>query len=54
MGIDPRKVKHLAMAAPLGNMHADRIEQRGESLAATRQQFALMPEFAGLRDQDAP
>ncbi len=27
--------------------------ERGESLAATRQPFALMPEFGGLRDQDA-
>lgn len=53
MGIDPSKVKHLEMAAPLGNLHAPRIEQRGESLAATRQHFALMPEFTGLRDQDA-
>ena len=42
-----------SMAAPLGNLHAPGIEQRGEPLTAIRQPFALMPEFAGLRDQDA-
>lgn len=53
MGIDPLKVKHLAMAAPLGTLRSDEIEQRGEALTAIRQAFTLMPEFAGLRDQDA-
>lgn len=49
MGIDPMRVRHLAMAAPLGTADPNAIGHRGESIAETRQQFQLMPEFASLR-----
>jgi len=49
MGIDPARVRHLAMAAPLGNLHSSSIEQRGESITALAQSFELLPQFAHLR-----
>jgi uncharacterized protein (DUF362 family) len=49
MGIDPEKIDYLRMGASLGHIHAERIEQRGESVAAVRTNFALLPEFQHLR-----
>jgi uncharacterized protein (DUF362 family) len=49
MGIDPRQVKHLALAAPLGNVDPVAIQHRGELLEALIQDFALMQEFEHLR-----
>lgn len=49
MGIEPARVKHLALASPLGNIVEGRIEHLGESVARLRQPFELIPAFAGLR-----
>jgi uncharacterized protein (DUF362 family) len=49
MGIDPEKVEYLRMAADLGHVHPGRIEQRGETIASVRTNFALIEEFSGLR-----
>ncbi len=49
MGIDPEKVDYLRMAANLGHVHGSRIQQRGESVASVRTNFALLDEFQGLR-----
>jgi len=49
MGIDPEKIDYLALAATLGHVHVDRIEQRGETIASVRTNFALLEAFRGLR-----
>jgi len=49
MGIDPEKMDYLRMAANLGHVHTDRIEQRGETIAAVQTNFALMEEYKYLR-----
>ena len=49
MGIDPEKVEYLAMAADLGHIHPPRIEQRGETVASVRSNFALIDEYKELR-----
>jgi uncharacterized protein (DUF362 family) len=49
MGIDPEKMDYLRMAANLGHIHPERIEQRGETIASVRTNFALMPEYKNLR-----
>ena len=49
MGIDPEKVEYLRMAADLGHVHPQRIEQRGETIASVQTNFALIEEFSGLR-----
>ncbi len=49
MGIDPERVDYLRMAANLGHVHAGRIEQRGESVASVRTNFALIDEYQRLR-----
>ena len=49
MGIDPGKVEYLRMAADLGHVHPERIEQRGESISSVRTNFVLIDEFSGLR-----
>ncbi len=49
MGIDPEKVEYLRMAAGLGHVRGSRIQQRGESIASVRTNFALIDEFKGLR-----
>jgi uncharacterized protein (DUF362 family) len=49
MGIDPEKIDYLRMAADLGHVHAPRIEQRAESIAAVQTNFTLIPEYQGLR-----
>ena len=49
MGIDPEKVDYLRLGANLGHVHAERIEQRGETVAAVRTNFELIDEYKGLR-----
>jgi uncharacterized protein (DUF362 family) len=49
MGIDPEKVDYLRMAADLGHVHPERIEQRGETIASVHSNFALIDEFQQLR-----
>jgi uncharacterized protein (DUF362 family) len=49
MGIDPEKIQYLRMAASLGHVHSNRIEQRAESVASVATKFELLPEFSDLR-----
>ncbi len=49
MGIDPEKIDYLRMAADLGHVHPERIEQRGETIASVQTNFALMEEYKYLR-----
>jgi len=49
MGIDPAKLEYLTMAPELGHIDAMRIEQRAESPAAVRTDFALTDRFSHLR-----
>jgi len=49
MGIDPEKVNYLRMAANAGHIHPERIEQRGETIASVRSNFALIDDFKDLR-----
>jgi uncharacterized protein (DUF362 family) len=49
MGIAPERVDYLQMAADLGHIAENRIEQRGENAAAVRTPFAMLPKFDKLR-----
>jgi uncharacterized protein (DUF362 family) len=49
MGINPEKVDYLRMAADLGHIHAQRIDQRGETVASVHTNFALIDEYKDLR-----
>lgn len=49
MGIDPEKVSYLRMAADLGHLRANRIDQRGECIASVHTNFALIDDFKDLR-----
>ena len=49
MGVDPEKVEYLGMAADLGHVHPERIEQRGETVDSVHTNFALLDEFSRLR-----
>jgi uncharacterized protein (DUF362 family) len=49
MGIDPEKMGYMQLAADLGHVHAGRIEQRGETIASVRTNFALIDEYKALR-----
>lgn len=49
MGIHPEKVEYLRLAADIGHVHAERIEQRGETIASVQTNFALIDEFQFLR-----
>jgi uncharacterized protein (DUF362 family) len=49
MGIDPEKMGYMRLAADLGHVHAGRIEQRGETIASVRTNFALIDEYKALR-----
>ena len=49
MGIHPEKVSYLRMAADLGHVHPERIEQRGETIASVQTNFALADDFKDLR-----
>jgi uncharacterized protein (DUF362 family) len=49
MGLIPGKVKYLAQAGTLlGHVNADKIEQRGESIASVRTTFAVVEGFRYL------
>jgi uncharacterized protein (DUF362 family) len=51
MGLRPEKVKYLAGAGTLlGHLAAEKIEQMGESIASVRTPFAVLKDFAGLRE----
>ncbi|HLG95445.1 MAG TPA: DUF362 domain-containing protein [Bryobacteraceae bacterium] len=49
MGIDPEKIEYLTLAADLGHVHTDRIEQRGEQISQVRTNFALIDAYKDLR-----
>src|ERR1700682_2925822 len=50
MGLAPERIKYLASAGTmLGHVNADKIQQVGENIAAVQSTFAVLPEFAGLR-----
>ena len=49
MGIDPEKIDYLRLAADLGHVRAGRIEQRGETVAQVRTNFALIDAYKNLR-----
>jgi uncharacterized protein (DUF362 family)/phosphoserine phosphatase len=49
MGVDPEKVEYLRLTADIGHVRAERIEQRGESIASVRNDFTLIDDFKGLR-----
>jgi uncharacterized protein (DUF362 family) len=49
MGIDPEKMTYLRMAAGLGHVHPERIEQRGETVSSVQTNFALIDEYKDLR-----
>jgi uncharacterized protein (DUF362 family) len=48
IGIDPALVKHLALAAPLGNLDNRKCEFKGESPEALWQKFRLQTGFRAL------
>jgi len=49
MGLNPGRVKYLAQAGTLlGHVQAEKIEQRGESIASVRTPFAVLDEFRQL------
>ncbi len=49
MGLDPEKLEYLRMAREIGHIDENRIEQRGETIAAVRSPFALIEEFQHVR-----
>jgi uncharacterized protein (DUF362 family) len=49
MGIDADKIEYLRLARGRGHVDEVRIEQRGESIAAVRNPFALIEEFRHVR-----
>jgi len=49
MGIDPEKIDYLKLAASLGHVPANRIDQRGETIASVRTNFELVKEYSNLR-----
>ncbi len=49
MGIDPERLEYLRLTAARGHLQADRIEQRAESIATVRTNFALIPSLQTLR-----
>jgi uncharacterized protein (DUF362 family) len=49
MGIDPEKLTYLRQAADVGHVHPARIDQRGETIASVRTNFALIDEYKNLR-----
>jgi uncharacterized protein (DUF362 family) len=49
MGIDPMRIEYLRLASSLGQINAERIEQRGEPIAKVHTPFELIPEFRHVR-----
>jgi uncharacterized protein (DUF362 family) len=51
MGLAPERVKYLSQAGTmLGHVKADKIQQRGENVAAVRTPFAVLQEFRALAE----
>ncbi|MEO7653699.1 MAG: DUF362 domain-containing protein [Bryobacteraceae bacterium] len=49
MGIDPLQIEYLQLAASRGHLLLDRIEQRGEAIAAVHTPFALIDSMRHFR-----
>ena len=49
MGIDPARVSYLQLAEASVDLDEARIPMRGERWRTVRSNFALLPQFAGLR-----
>jgi uncharacterized protein (DUF362 family) len=49
MGIDPERLEYLRLAAGRGHLSIDRIDQRGETIATVRSDFALIQNLQALR-----
>ena len=49
MGIDPERLEYLRLTAARGHLLAEHIDQRAESAAAVRTNFALPASLKGLR-----
>jgi uncharacterized protein (DUF362 family) len=49
MGIDPERLEYLRLSAERGHLRPDRIEQRAESVASVRTDFALIDNLRALR-----
>jgi hypothetical protein len=49
MGLDPTWLQYLRLAAERGHILPDRIEQRAESIASVRTNFALIDNFQAFR-----
>ena len=49
MGLDPERVDYLMHASAYGHLLTERIEQRGEPVAAVQTDFSLRQEFQHLR-----
>jgi uncharacterized protein (DUF362 family) len=45
MGLDPQYLQYLRLTAERGHVHADRIEQRAESIASVRTNYVLIDSF---------
>jgi uncharacterized protein (DUF362 family) len=48
MGIDPSRVRHLTITAPIGNASPGGIIQIGELISTAKRRFSLMPEFGHI------
>ena len=44
-----KAVEYLSMAANMGHVHPERIEQRGETIASVQSNFALIDEYQYIR-----
>jgi len=54
IGVDPEKVSYLSTASAfLGHLDADRIDQRGESVARYQSDFAMPELFKGVKTRSA-
>jgi uncharacterized protein (DUF362 family) len=49
MGIAPEGLEYIRLTAARGHVQADRIDQRAESIAAVRTNFALIESLKALR-----
>jgi uncharacterized protein (DUF362 family) len=45
MGLDPQGLQYLRLTAERGHLHAERIEQRAESVASVRIDYNLIDSF---------
>ena len=53
MGLDPRKIGYLQLAAGEAQLGEDRMPQIGESIASVAARFQVLPELEGLRLTDS-